>query len=104
MPTFGNIMQGRGGRTDAGFHSPSYGGMSRGMSRAPRGLSGPRGAKRKTDLGYGAGQSADSKKIDGNTWTSPPIAQQPLGQMSVAVDGYGDGSEWYQDSYGQQNW
>lgn len=104
MPTFGNMTQGRGprgGRTDPAFHSPSYGG---GMSRGPRGLGGSRGAKRKTDVGYGAGQSADSKKIDGNTWTSPPIAQQPLGQMSVAIDGYGDGSEWYQDSYGGQNW
>jgi hypothetical protein len=36
-----------------------------------------------------------------DSWSSPPIAQQPLGQSGGMMDGYGDAaggaSAWYQD-------
>jgi len=35
-----------------------------------------------------------------DAWTSPPIAQQPLGnQVLNLMDGMGDGDGWYHDTY-----
>jgi Q family heterogeneous nuclear ribonucleoprotein R len=102
---FGGGGMPRGG--PGGGRGPrSYGGGTAGF--------GMRGAKRKAmipggDMSSGGPQSqADTKKISSpmDSWISPPIAQQPLGQTPNSVDGYGDG-DWYQDTYsgmGLQTW
>ena len=67
---------------------------------------GARGGKRKagTDL-----QSGTSKRRNTDVWGTQPIAQQPLKQDmkqdlygAISYDGNESGTEWYQDSYGQQ--
>lgn len=96
------------------FEAPSYSMMGRGgggvaAGRGQRffgaGATGARGGpKRKPaasagEMGVGVGlQGGDVKKMPANldTWSSPPIPQQPLGQ--TAMDGYGS-AEWYRDSY-----
>lgn len=86
-------MMGRGGAVSGG----------RGRSFFGSGATGARGGpKRKPFLPgseAGVAQGGDVKKPNAtvDTWSSPPIAQQPLGQTSV--DGYGDvGVEWYRDT------
>jgi hypothetical protein len=101
------------------FEGSSYGALARGgggaVGRGQRffgaGATGARGGpKRKpaasaAEGGVGVGlQGGDMKKMPAplDTWSSPPIPQQPLGQTSI--DGYGDPSEWYRaDNYQMGN-
>lgn len=97
-PSYGMLMRG-GSMRGAG---PGRGGF---MSGPARGAGGP--PKRKpggmADSGMGAGPSGGDMKMKMNldSWSSPPIAQQPLGQAGGMMDGYGDASagadQWYQD-------
>jgi len=82
------------------------GGRGRGFYGA--GATGARGGpKRKPALSSnetGGMQGGDANKLNASvdTWSSPPIAQQPLNQT---MDSYGDGAEWYRDSYAPgQTW
>lgn len=100
LPQYG-IIPGRG-RGSLPYQSAPFNAAARG-SRGQRsfgsGATGARGSKRKPMIASEIGQMADMKKTNAaDSWTSPPIAQQPLGQPTPIVDGYGDG-EWYQDSY-----
>jgi len=66
------------------------------------GATGMRGPKRKA-MGSAAEvvPMVDSTKKTNpmDSWTSPPIAQQPLNnQMLTLMDGMGDG-DWYHDTY-----
>jgi len=68
------------------------------------GASGARGAKRKAMASSGEVTSmVDSTKKTNpmDSWTSPPIAQQPLSnQMLNLMDGVGMGDgDWYHDTY-----
>lgn len=117
---FGARGRGRGnflnrGRSGMPYEGSSYGMLARGGGGAVPGR-GQRffgtgataargGPKRKpaisaSDMAGGAGLQGggDIKKLSAtvDTWSSPPIPQQPLGQTTM--DGYGDG-DWYQDSY-----
>jgi len=78
----------------------------RGQRSFGAGAAGVRGAKRKA---MASGPAEVSSMVDSGTkktnpvadsWTSPPIAQQPLvgNQMLSLMDGMGDG-DWYHDTY-----
>lgn len=78
------------------------GGMPRGAAgRGARGGAGGRGGqlrggKRKAAEGHNQGLT--KKRNTQDNWGAQPIAQQPLSQSG----GYDD--QWYQDSYGGQQW
>ncbi len=72
------------------------GAVGRGARGGAGGRGGPlRGGKRKAG---GEHNQGFLKKRSTDSWGAQPIAQQPLGQAG----GYDD--EWYQDSYGGQQW
>jgi len=89
-------------------HYPSSAGMmprgGRGQRSFGAGATGIRGAKRKAMVsGAEATHVFDSTKKTNpmDSWTSPPIAQQPLNnQVMNLMDGVnmGDG-DWYHDTY-----
>lgn len=89
-------------------HYPSSAGMmprgARGQRSFGAGATGIRGAKRKAMVsGAEATHVFDSTKKTNpmDSWTSPPIAQQPLNnQVMNLMDGVnmGDG-DWYHDTY-----
>jgi len=68
--------------------------------RGARGRGGPNAGPPKRKAPYGNEAPQNKRKYGGDTWSTPPIAQQPL----RAHDYYDDysGGEWYNDSY--SNW
>jgi RNA recognition motif-containing protein len=111
----GTGYQDRGGRGGVvPYQTSSYGMLLRGGSgMMPRGGGAARGGSFMTPGGgMSSGRGGPKRKPDApgdlkqklnsggavDSWSSPPIAQQPLGQPGL--DGYGDASgsaEWYQD-------
>jgi len=78
------------------FGRGSNGGMS-----SSRGMVAPRGIKRKAASDFN--QSETKKPFTAqDSWTTQPIAQQPLGQQA-AYNTSGD-TEWYQDSFTAAQW
>jgi len=76
----------------------------RGQRSFGSGATAARGAKRKAMASGEVAQMVDSTKKTNpvDSWTSPPIAQQPLNnQMMNLMDGVGmgEGDHWYHDSY-----
>lgn len=101
----GRLMyQGRGRAADFMYHQfPSSAGImprgGRGQRSFGVGAMGSRGAKRKAMAAEATQMDSTKKTNPMDSWTSPPIAQQPLSnQMMSVMDGMGDG-DWYHDSY-----
>lgn len=100
-PRGARVAVGQGAR---GAARGARGAMTRGAGRGGRGGAGGRGgplrggAAGKRKAGGDHNQGLPKKRNTQDSWGAQPIAQQPLGQAG----GYED--QWYQDSYGAQQW
>ena len=94
----GNMRGGRGG--GGGNMRGGRGGSGGRGGRGGRGgmgdKGGPRGGKRKMGTDHSQGPMK-RRNVDQNQWGAQPIAQQPL-------ESSGYEAQWYQDSYGGQQW
>lgn len=100
-PMRGHPMRGMPPRGGPPVALRGRGAPPRGGAPPARGNRGGRGAnagapKRKANYGNEAPQS--KKKFGADSWSTPPIAQQPLRANEYYSDDY-SGQEWYQDSY-----